>query len=676
MRRAHYYLGMVTLADARTGPDRLAQASAEFREELKLAPEDPLTNDQLGLALLEAGPPGGGPAPPRDGRPRRGTLACSSTTSGAASSPSSGPPRPWPRCGGRWSWPQEEGAGRGRARADPLPAGPGAHEGSGRRRRRRRSSPRPGACAARRRRLARADAAARPSGGRRRRRATEASPPSRVCRAAAAARAEAPGDGEPGPRVLQPRRAAGPEPRTRRRAERYRAGGRALREGGRARPRLPAGPVLAGRRVLQRAAVREGRGAAHACARGAARRTPASGACSRSPASTPRPGRRRPRCCRTIRVARRTPSLEFAYGLALLRSDRPAEAEKVFTGLARPARRLGGAEPAARPGSSRAGQATTLRSCPPARGRARTRRAEEAHAALGAACDAPGSRRRGPRAAGDRRSPRAREPARPRAARAGLPEAGADGRGGAAARDSPPAPAGGAGTEAVRRPSPGSAPSRWPPRPRPSLSRCRSPRRSRRRREAASRGRRLSARRPGRSPSRRCWRSRASSPERRTSGGPSRPCGRPARSPPTRRRCSRPTPRRRSPSARPCRPSRCWRRSPACVPSVGQYHYLLGMALVQAGDVAAAVEPLKEAERLEPNEPPILVALGTALNDRKLYTEAKPPLLRALSLAPDSVGGDGRARGGRGGPGRAAGGGGPRADGRSPGRATTRRRTR
>jgi Flp pilus assembly protein TadD len=72
-------------------------------------------------------------------------------------------------------------------------------------------------------------------------------------------------------------------------------------------------------------------------------------------------------------------------------------------------------------------------------------------------------------------------------------------------------------------------------------------------------------------------------------------------------------------------------------PGVGQYHYLLGTALVQAGDVPAAVEPLKEAERLEPNEPEVLVALGSALNDRKLYPEAKPPLLHALSLAPDSV---------------------------------------
>jgi tetratricopeptide (TPR) repeat protein len=57
VRRAHYYLAMVFLADATTGPDRLDRAIAEFREELKLAPRDPLTNDQLGLALLEAGRP-------------------------------------------------------------------------------------------------------------------------------------------------------------------------------------------------------------------------------------------------------------------------------------------------------------------------------------------------------------------------------------------------------------------------------------------------------------------------------------------------------------------------------------------------------------------------------------------------------------------------------------------
>jgi tetratricopeptide (TPR) repeat protein len=70
---------------------------------------------------------------------------------------------------------------------------------------------------------------------------------------------------------------------------------------------------------------------------------------------------------------------------------------------------------------------------------------------------------------------------------------------------------------------------------------------------------------------------------------------------------------------------------------VGQYRYLEGMALMEAGDAAAAVEPLKEAERLEANQPLTLIALGRALNSRKLYAEAKPFLLRALSLMPDSV---------------------------------------
>jgi len=54
-RRAHYYLGTVVLADPGSGPGRLEMAIAEFQEELKLAPEDPLAWDQLGVALLEAG---------------------------------------------------------------------------------------------------------------------------------------------------------------------------------------------------------------------------------------------------------------------------------------------------------------------------------------------------------------------------------------------------------------------------------------------------------------------------------------------------------------------------------------------------------------------------------------------------------------------------------------------
>jgi superkiller protein 3 len=57
VRRAHYYLGMVILADGGTGPDRLDRAMAEFQEELRNTPQDALTNDQMGTALLDAGRP-------------------------------------------------------------------------------------------------------------------------------------------------------------------------------------------------------------------------------------------------------------------------------------------------------------------------------------------------------------------------------------------------------------------------------------------------------------------------------------------------------------------------------------------------------------------------------------------------------------------------------------------
>jgi tetratricopeptide (TPR) repeat protein len=72
-------------------------------------------------------------------------------------------------------------------------------------------------------------------------------------------------------------------------------------------------------------------------------------------------------------------------------------------------------------------------------------------------------------------------------------------------------------------------------------------------------------------------------------------------------------------------------------PTVASYQFEKGSALLKAGDTAAAVESLKEAERLEPNRPLTLIALGTALEDRQLYGDAKAFLLRGLSLAPDNV---------------------------------------
>jgi tetratricopeptide (TPR) repeat protein len=71
-------------------------------------------------------------------------------------------------------------------------------------------------------------------------------------------------------------------------------------------------------------------------------------------------------------------------------------------------------------------------------------------------------------------------------------------------------------------------------------------------------------------------------------------------------------------------------------PDEAQYHYLLGVALMQAGDMPAACEALERAEILEPRAL-TLVALGLALNNRKLYDQARPRLERALELEPESL---------------------------------------
>jgi tetratricopeptide (TPR) repeat protein len=52
VRRAHYYLGTVAIMSE--GPARLDEAIAEFQQELKLYPGDPLVSLRLGIALMEA----------------------------------------------------------------------------------------------------------------------------------------------------------------------------------------------------------------------------------------------------------------------------------------------------------------------------------------------------------------------------------------------------------------------------------------------------------------------------------------------------------------------------------------------------------------------------------------------------------------------------------------------
>jgi tetratricopeptide (TPR) repeat protein len=54
-RRARYFLATAILADPGSGPERLDLAIRELEAAVKIAPEDPLAWDQLGVSLLEAG---------------------------------------------------------------------------------------------------------------------------------------------------------------------------------------------------------------------------------------------------------------------------------------------------------------------------------------------------------------------------------------------------------------------------------------------------------------------------------------------------------------------------------------------------------------------------------------------------------------------------------------------
>ena len=72
-------------------------------------------------------------------------------------------------------------------------------------------------------------------------------------------------------------------------------------------------------------------------------------------------------------------------------------------------------------------------------------------------------------------------------------------------------------------------------------------------------------------------------------------------------------------------------------PSEPRYFYQLGVGLMMAGDMPAALDALRKANTLEPDRPLTLLALGLAYNNQKLYTDARPLLRRALDLDPESV---------------------------------------
>ena len=72
-------------------------------------------------------------------------------------------------------------------------------------------------------------------------------------------------------------------------------------------------------------------------------------------------------------------------------------------------------------------------------------------------------------------------------------------------------------------------------------------------------------------------------------------------------------------------------------PQVAQHHYLFGVALMQAGDMPAAVDALQAADRLEPARTLTSIALAIAFNNRKMFPDAKPLLVRVLEREPDNV---------------------------------------
>lgn len=72
-------------------------------------------------------------------------------------------------------------------------------------------------------------------------------------------------------------------------------------------------------------------------------------------------------------------------------------------------------------------------------------------------------------------------------------------------------------------------------------------------------------------------------------------------------------------------------------PDVAPYQHMLGVALMHAGDMPAALDALGRAETLEPNRASTLLALGAVLNARNQYADAQAVLSRALDLEPDNL---------------------------------------
>jgi tetratricopeptide (TPR) repeat protein len=74
-------------------------------------------------------------------------------------------------------------------------------------------------------------------------------------------------------------------------------------------------------------------------------------------------------------------------------------------------------------------------------------------------------------------------------------------------------------------------------------------------------------------------------------------------------------------------------------PTVAQHHHMLGVALIQASDLPAAVDSLRQAEQLDPGRGSTILALGVALNAQNNYSDARAALARAVELEPENMDG-------------------------------------
>ena len=71
-------------------------------------------------------------------------------------------------------------------------------------------------------------------------------------------------------------------------------------------------------------------------------------------------------------------------------------------------------------------------------------------------------------------------------------------------------------------------------------------------------------------------------------------------------------------------------------PTAAEYSYLLGVARLQIGEMAASIEALRQSLELEPDRPLALIALGTSLNAQKRFAEAADVARRSVRLDPEN----------------------------------------